>query len=157
MFLKVTIYGDRLKEIRKFFGDSQKKFSERTGIGRTYIAAIEIGRKELSFSFLQKLVDTIGLSPTWLMTGEGEMFLTKDTLKIAQDVNNNQISLPEITTDTSPLNQFALTVGLAKEMGNSATHDDRIRAAKFLKWAIEELEAAEVERSAEQRFDGAAG
>mgnify|MGYP002544596765 FL=1 len=72
----MSTLGDRLKEIRQYFDESQQKFSDRVGIHRTYISDVEADRKEPSYSFLKKLIDSININPAWLMTGVGEKFIS---------------------------------------------------------------------------------
>lgn len=72
----MSTLGDRLREIRQHFDESQQKFSERVGIHRTYISDVEADRKEPSYSFLKKLIDSISVNPAWLMTGVGERFIS---------------------------------------------------------------------------------
>jgi transcriptional regulator with XRE-family HTH domain len=70
--------GDRLRQLRKVFNESQQKFAIRIGISRSYINSIESNKQEPSFSFVQKLTDVINVSPTWFMVGMGSMFLPKE-------------------------------------------------------------------------------
>jgi transcriptional regulator with XRE-family HTH domain len=143
-----------MKALRKKLGLTQKSLSETSGIGRTYIADVEAGRADPSFNFIKSLNTTFSVDINWLLSGESSMFLSKK-----DDAANVNAETTLSSTEGSPdcIEFFASAMAFAKELSATGTHDDRIRAAKFLKWAIEELEATEVERSDERRFDGAAG
>ncbi|MBO8415787.1 MAG: helix-turn-helix transcriptional regulator [Proteobacteria bacterium] len=55
--------GARLKELRQKLGLSQEKFALEIGLDRTYIASIELGKRNVSCVNLQKIWQGLGVSP----------------------------------------------------------------------------------------------
>lgn len=88
----MSTIGERLRALRQINNESQQAFSLRTSVHRSYIADVEAGRREPSYGFIEKLVDTISVSPTWFMTGEGPMFLasSQETPRVASDNETNE-------------------------------------------------------------------
>lgn len=74
--------GMRLKKSRmKKFGDargSHKRCADTLGISDAAWAAYESGRTEIGFSKVVFFAAFFGVSPAWLLTGEGEMEKKKE-------------------------------------------------------------------------------
>ena len=85
--------GERLRALRKLNNESQQELSNKTGVHRSYIADVEAGRREPSYGFIQKLIDAIRVSPTWLMTGEGPMFLASTDRVASESPEDKESSL----------------------------------------------------------------
>ena len=85
--------GERLRALRKLNNESQQELSNKTGVHRSYIADVEAGRREPSYGFIQKLIDAIRVSPTWLMTGEGPMFLAPADRVASESPEDEESSL----------------------------------------------------------------
>jgi SOS-response transcriptional repressor LexA len=79
----------RLKEIREFFGLSQKAFSEMLGIRQNYLSRYETGEHEFTDDLKLNLVDVIAqkykkrVNLDWFLSGNGEMFMLEPS-KIPQ-------------------------------------------------------------------------
>ncbi|MFR5114046.1 helix-turn-helix domain-containing protein [Turicibacter sanguinis] len=69
---------ERIKEIRLDQGLSQNKFGERLGVTRDMLSNIEYNRVAPKPIFINHLCETFNVNRDWLMTGEGEMYNTKD-------------------------------------------------------------------------------
>lgn len=69
---------ERLLTIRKTMGYTQLNFSKILGISRNNYTHIESGRSKISNELLQNLTKNLSVNINWLLTGEGEMFLSKD-------------------------------------------------------------------------------
>lgn len=65
---------ERLKEIRKALGLTQKEFAARIGIKQNTIAQYEIGRNEPIDAVVSLICREYGVDEVWLRTGVGEMF-----------------------------------------------------------------------------------
>ena len=48
--------GNRIKELRNILGISQEELGFRSGVHRTYIASLEVGKRNISISTLEKIV-----------------------------------------------------------------------------------------------------
>ncbi|MCL2619405.1 MAG: helix-turn-helix domain-containing protein [Defluviitaleaceae bacterium] len=64
----------RIKEVRKSTGKTQKVFGESLGVSRETLASYEIGRVTPSKTFLQLLCTTYRVNEKWLLSGDGTMF-----------------------------------------------------------------------------------
>lgn len=51
-----TKVGNRIKELRNKLGISQEELGFRSGVHRTYIASLEVGKRNVSIATLEKIV-----------------------------------------------------------------------------------------------------
>ena len=54
--------GNRIKELRYKLGISQEELSFRSGVHRTYIASLEVGKRNVSIVTLEKIVKALEVS-----------------------------------------------------------------------------------------------
>ncbi len=54
--------GKRIKELRNKLGISQEELGFRSGVHRTYIASLEVGKRNVSISTLEKIVAALNIS-----------------------------------------------------------------------------------------------
>ena len=54
--------GKRIKILRNQLGISQEELGFRSGVHRTYIASLEIGKRNISMRTLKKIVDALEIS-----------------------------------------------------------------------------------------------
>ena len=66
--------GKRLKELRQSLNLTQKELAKELEVGVATIQRYERDEREPSSKFLEKLVQTYSVNPSWLLTGEGSMF-----------------------------------------------------------------------------------
>ncbi|MDR1505797.1 MAG: helix-turn-helix domain-containing protein [Treponema sp.] len=70
---------ERVIEIRKTLGYSQRQFSEAIKLSRSCEAGIEIKRRKVNDRLVKMICLTYGVNEEWLKTGKGEMFdVSKD-------------------------------------------------------------------------------
>ncbi len=69
--------GSRLREVREYLNISQQQVSERTGIPRPSISAIENGKRRVEVGELEKLAGLYGY-PVGYFIGESESGETND-------------------------------------------------------------------------------
>ncbi|WP_251615267.1 helix-turn-helix domain-containing protein [Pumilibacter muris] len=48
--------GNRIKDLRNKLGISQEELGFRSGVHRTYIASLEVGKRNISIATLEKIV-----------------------------------------------------------------------------------------------------
>jgi len=65
----------RLKQVRKILNFTQQELAEALGITVTSIRRYEYDTTQISKKTALALKGLFGVNPTWLLTGEGEMFL----------------------------------------------------------------------------------
>lgn len=54
--------GNRIKELRGKLGISQEELGVRSGVHRTYIASLEVGKRNISIATLEKIVNALEVS-----------------------------------------------------------------------------------------------
>lgn len=54
--------GNRIKELRNKLGISQEELGFRSGVHRTYIASLEVGKRNVSIITLEKIVAALEVS-----------------------------------------------------------------------------------------------
>lgn len=54
--------GNRIKELRSKLGISQEELGFRSGVHRTYIASLEVGKRNISIATLEKIVVALEVS-----------------------------------------------------------------------------------------------
>ena len=67
----VKVFGSNVKKYRIQVGLSQEAFSEKCGLHRTYISAIECYRRSISLENIQRIADALGIE-TYLLFVEEE-------------------------------------------------------------------------------------
>lgn len=69
---------ERIKEIRKYNGESQDLFSSKLNLSRTFVCLLENGDREPSDRTLSDICRVYQVNESWLRTGEGEMLRPLD-------------------------------------------------------------------------------
>lgn len=59
--------GQAIRQLRRQQGLSQDTFSRKAGLGRSYVAAIERGEKNVAVLNLQKIADALGVPVSRLL------------------------------------------------------------------------------------------
>ena len=59
--IKIKV-GKRIKELRNKLGISQEELAFRSEIHRTYIASLEVGKRNVSIETLEKVVNALEVS-----------------------------------------------------------------------------------------------
>ena len=54
--------GKRIKELRNKFGMTQEEFADRANVHRTYIASLEVGKRNVSIVTLEKITNAFEIS-----------------------------------------------------------------------------------------------
>lgn len=67
--------GERIKQLRKSLGLTQKEFGERIGVKPNTIGTYEIGRNEPIDAVVSLICREFGVNENWIRTGDGEMFV----------------------------------------------------------------------------------
>ena len=78
----------RMKYARELFKLKQRDFAHSLGFKNSYISAIEAGDRNISQSVLVSLAKVYNISPTWVLLGQGAMFLNDvDNIKNIYDLD----------------------------------------------------------------------
>lgn len=70
---------NRVRELRKSLGLSQKDFAESINLSQNHISSIEQGVRKLTIRTIEDICEKYHANPEWLLNGTGEMF--KDELE----------------------------------------------------------------------------
>ncbi len=54
--------GKQIKSLRNTLGISQEELGFRSGVHRTYIASLEVGKRNISIVTLEKIVSALGVT-----------------------------------------------------------------------------------------------
>jgi transcriptional regulator with XRE-family HTH domain len=68
---------ERLKAARETIGVNQTEFANTLGVAPSFISGIERDKKDVSRELLEKLIEKYHINANWILTGEGEMFLSQ--------------------------------------------------------------------------------
>lgn len=71
-------YGNRLQQIRDRFKLNQTDFSAEIGMSQSNYSKIELNKVKPSKTVLYALKEHFGVDPDWIMTGQGEMFISPE-------------------------------------------------------------------------------
>ncbi len=55
----LKVFANNLRKYRNHLGLSQESFAEKAGLHRTYISAIECGKRSISLDNIQKIADAL--------------------------------------------------------------------------------------------------
>jgi transcriptional regulator with XRE-family HTH domain len=64
-----------LLELRKKLKITQKELADLTKVSQSNYSKYEKGLIEPGYSFISKIVQLLNINPSWLISGEGEMFV----------------------------------------------------------------------------------
>ncbi|MDR1148575.1 MAG: helix-turn-helix transcriptional regulator [Spirochaetaceae bacterium] len=68
----------QLKDLRKALKLNQSDFADRLGMKQGGYSHIEIGQNTLTEQNIRLICLTFGVNESWLRTGEGDMFISKE-------------------------------------------------------------------------------
>lgn len=73
-------YGERLKEIRRYYRLTQTEFAQKLYLSRNYIAVLELERKPLNNRIASMICDKFRVRLEWLLNGTGDMIQNNDPI-----------------------------------------------------------------------------
>lgn len=69
---------ERVREVRRTLGLTQKDFGKKLAIAQSYLTNIETGRREVTEKIQKLICLQFDVNEDWLRTGQGEMFTESD-------------------------------------------------------------------------------
>ena len=88
-------FNDRITKVIEFSELSPAEFAEEIGVQRSSISHILSGRNKPSLDFITKIKSKFpDIEWNWLITGTGEMLISKEEAKIAEKQNSKQEDKP---------------------------------------------------------------
>ena len=85
----MTTLNERIREVRKYLGLSQKDFAEKVGISQRSVSWGEQPGNNVPDSTIKSLCIVFRISEAWLRTGEGEMLEQPETFSLDQYLKEN--------------------------------------------------------------------
>lgn len=105
MFITMPCTNNRIKELRKTLGLSQKSFGEKLGMKTSSISTIEKGTNKLTNMAANLICKTYNVNYLWLTEGKGKMFEAPgsalDDLAMQYDLNEIDLYLIKAYLDMS--------------------------------------------------------
>lgn len=68
----IKVFSSNLRKYRTSLGISQEAFAEKAGLHRTYISAVERGKRSISLDNIQKISDALGVETYLLFIDNGK-------------------------------------------------------------------------------------
>ena len=98
----------RFKLFRKLIKKSQQELADELGVHQSTITNIEKSNIFPNMQFIHKLCLDYDLNANWLITGKGEMFLTKENKLLTQSVKKDKdiLELIEIIENIPEIRQI---------------------------------------------------
>ena len=59
----IKVFSNNLKYYRNKLGISQEEFADKAGLHRTYISAVECGKRSISLDNIQKIAEALRIEP----------------------------------------------------------------------------------------------
>jgi len=85
----LTTLNERIREVRKYLGLSQKDFAEKVGISQRSVSWGEQPGNNVPDSTIKSLCIVFRISEAWLRTGEGEMLEQPETFSLDRYLKEN--------------------------------------------------------------------
>lgn len=76
--------GERLKAVRKELSLNQTEFGQRVGLSQTTIGQYENETRPMTDRFISQLESEFGVNKTYLLSGEGDMFVDSSDALVAR-------------------------------------------------------------------------
>ncbi len=94
----LNVFSFNLRKYRKLKGYSQYKLAELTGLHRTYISDLELGKRSISLTNIQKIADALGI-PFYVLflekDGEKDNAMTIISYEQFKEKLNNSVALED--------------------------------------------------------------
>ncbi len=68
--------GERIRQFREAMGLSQEALGDAIGMSHGQVSKFELSRFQPSKRFLNGMMVRFGANPDWILTGQGEMYIT---------------------------------------------------------------------------------
>jgi transcriptional regulator with XRE-family HTH domain len=76
----IDTIGVRIKQIRLHLKLNQTAFANKVKLSQNFLSSIENGRSQITINNLISITDIFNINPTWLLTGQEDMFSTTNII-----------------------------------------------------------------------------
>jgi len=80
----IRVLSQNLKKYRKQLGISQEAFADMAGLHRTYISALECGKRSIALDDVQKIADALGIETFLLFIEDDQTQLRRCSQCLSQ-------------------------------------------------------------------------
>ncbi len=132
--------GQRIKKTRTKLNMSQVELAKRVGISSNRLSEIESGKGNPNKSLLIAIEQLFNISPDWLETGEGEMFINEN--KTEKEVGIDREQLKKIAIEVENIldeNNAAMPIDKKMEMIFYIYDDEKENGCGNIKSIVEKL------------------
>ena len=88
----MTDIGQQLAGFFKAQGVTQEAIAAQLGVTQQYISGLLSGKKPFGKKQAQRFAELWGISPSWLLTGEGEMMSSTGNTQVIENNNGTAIN-----------------------------------------------------------------
>lgn len=128
-----TGFGTRLRLQRKALGLTQEDLAQRSGVKQVSISRIERGDQEQSVH-TPRLADALGVSATWLATGQGPRLVTELAAAASVSASAFATLAPDSDVRIAPAFRGRVPVISAVQAGNFTDVVDNFAAGDAEEW-----------------------
>lgn len=64
---RLSVFGQRLVELRKMKGWSQERLALESGLARSYVGGVERGQRNIAVLNIYRLADALGVKPSAML------------------------------------------------------------------------------------------
>jgi len=83
---------ERLKQMLQYYRENQSKFGKRFNLDQSYLSTIINGRRKISGTVLKAMARQ-NVDIRWLLTGQGEMFMSQGYVSSSDQESSEVINL----------------------------------------------------------------
>ncbi|MEO2082918.1 MAG: helix-turn-helix transcriptional regulator [Desulfurobacteriaceae bacterium] len=134
--------GRRIKELRKKLGLTQREFARRVGVIESLVRKWERGENDPTSKSLQAIAKEFNVNLHWLLTGEGEMFITRSK----EEIPKTELLDREIIQKIFEVLEGFYQQGLLKDV----PEEELMEVVKFVYKRVKPLKEKEEQKWAEE-------
>ncbi len=82
----LRVFGENLRKFRNQTGLSQENFADKAGLHRTYISAVERGKRSIALENIQKIADALDIETYTLFLNDA----TNEKWQMHNNIKNMQ-------------------------------------------------------------------
>ena len=92
---------NRVKDVRVSVSLNQRDFGSKIGVTTSIVSELERGKTRVSAELIRIISESFRVSPAWLLTGEGSMFLpTEEKVVVARPSLDSLVATKEELAET---------------------------------------------------------